>query len=523
MKRKNGRNHGEVFTSPQVVKYMLDECGYSSDKDLQHIRVLEPAAGAGGFAFEIVLRLFLSSQIFGFDFGTALHRNLVFVEQDRNAFGSLVSRLQELMNQCDLLDTDINQCCYCDDFLRRNFNQGFDLVIGNPPYIRHERLTDADKLWYRGEFATFKFRADLYIAFFERGLKLLKKDGLLSFICSNRWLTNQYGAALRELITAKYQLEQLLNIEKSSPFDEEVIAYPCIIRVLNARPSGKTFVYDTQENLTDFRNLPFVLRQTPIGADWHDLFLHYDLATAALKGIEQGFKIGIGVATGADEVFVLAPGADTDIEPERLLPIVRSKDIRHGKISWSGAKLVNPYNAQGLCDLSDYPGLSRYLEGYRLRLSQRHTARTNPLRWYKTIDRITPAIQKMAKILLPDFGGTEWLLVEEGNYYPHHNLYYITGGSLRDLQVLAALLVSDFVRGQLFHIGVRMNHGLPRLQAQTLRKLRIPDILAMTTFEYQRLLRAYQQQDKIELNDVVDQYCRRTGLPSANLQARQAV
>lgn len=520
MKRKGGRNHGEVFTSPKVVRFMLDEVGYKADRDLRSVKVLEPAAGAGEFAQEIVQRLILSSETFGFDLETAIRSNLVFVEQDQIIFIRLKNRLKHLFPKFPEI---LEMCCHCDDFLRRDFTQGFDLVIGNPPYIRHERIPDAEKTWYRQQFETFKFRADLYITFFEKGLKLLQPQGRLSFICSNRWLTNQYGTVLRQMIATRYRLEQLLNIEKSSPFDEEVIAYPCIIKIQHATPATETLVYDTQENLAEFDHLPFSVCRTPVDADWHNLFVHYDLSTSALTGIaDQGFKIGIGVATGADEVFVLPAGVTNGIEANRLLPIIKSKDIRKGQIHWSGAMLVNPYDDAGLCDLSEYPGLNSHFENHRARLIERHTAKNNIQKWYKTIDRITPDLRLMPKILLPDFGGTEWLLVEEGRYYPHHNLYYITGNSIDDLKVLAAILVSDTVRGQLYYMGVRMNHGLPRLQAQTLRKLRIPDIKALTSAEYQQLLHAYQQQDRGLLTETINHYFRRLGLNEAITTTRQA-
>lgn len=126
--------------------------------------------------------------------------------------------------------------------------------------------------------------------------------------------------------------------------------------------------------------------------------------------------------------------------------------------------------------MDKYPKLKAYLYKHKRRLQQRHTAKKNPLKWYKTIDRIKPDLLGKAKLLLPDLANSSCLHIDKGEFYPHHNLYYITHDDEEKLRALASILMSDFVKEQLNQIGIRMNGGVVRFQAQTLRKIRVWDV-----------------------------------------------
>ena len=71
-------------------------------------------------------------------------------------------------------------------------------------------------------------RADLYVAFFEAALRQLKENGVCAFICADRWMRNQYGAELRELVTSGYSVEVVLEMHNANAFHDEVDAYPAI-------------------------------------------------------------------------------------------------------------------------------------------------------------------------------------------------------------------------------------------------------------------------------------------------------
>lgn len=523
MIRKSGRRHGEVFTNTNVVQYILNEVGYTAQQDLKTIKILEPASGKGAFAKEIITRLYQSSLKYKFPFADSLIANVRFFELDSNAYRGLLESVDNLVEGLTGKKSNIgSEICVQADYLSYEFPTKFNCIVGNPPYIRHELIPDVSKRNYRDKFSTFKHRADLYIPFFEQSLKLLQADGVLSFICSNRWLNNQYGEGLRELIASKFNLTKLLNIEKSSPFDEDVIAYPCIVTIDNKAHNGTTLIYEDNAREIDFDNIVFKEVPRPENSSWQHLFLSYSLNHNALVGIiEQGFEIGIGVATGADKIFIRKSSEIGGIERERLLPLVRSSDLRNNTFRWGGHFVINPYENDTLCDLDKYPGLKHYLNEHKATLLKRHTAQKSPDRWYKTIDKIKPELQHQPKLLLPDLTGNKILFIDGGEFYPHHNIYYITGADVASLKILASILMSEFIKEQMSQIGIRMNGGLPRFQAQVLKKLKLPNLDLISSRDKNQLIASYETQDLKAINKVVERYCTQQGIFEAGTESVQ--
>ena len=114
--------------------------------------------------------------------------------------------------------------------------------------------------------------------------------------------------------------------------------------------------------------------------------------------LEASSKVGIGVATGNDSVFITK---DADlVEPARLLKLATARDISTGRVEWSGNYLVDPWNRDGLVDLAKYPRLRTYFEKHGAELKERHTAARNIRGWYKTIDRVTHALTARPKLYI---------------------------------------------------------------------------------------------------------------------------
>lgn len=509
IERKTGRAHGEVFTETNVVQYILNEVGYLPKNNLKDITILEPASGHGAFGVEILKRLFESSKIYRFSYPDALLSNVRFIELNPVVYKELKIKLNNILKSFGIEDNQIiESICHNVDFLETSVQKKYNYIIGNPPYIRHELIPDKNKLTYKSKFGTFRNRADLYIPFFEHSLNLLEKRGSLCFICSNRWLYNQYGKQLRELISKHYNLKRILNIENASPFDESVIAYPCITTISNDSNTGTLLYYETDAKKVDFSHLNFEEIRSPFTSSWQNLFLDYDIDHDALLGLnEQGFKIGIGVATGADGIFLIKGDDIERIEKSRLLPIITARDLSKNKVNWQEQYLINPYENGKLCDLEKYPKLKTYLTENKSTLLKRHIAQKSATKWYQTIDKINPEIQNQHKILLPDLTGNKVIFIDQGQFYPHHSIYYITGHDTNKLKILACILMSDFVKLQLSQIGIRMNGGLPRFQSQVLKKIKVPNLALLKGNEKTDLMKAYGNFDFYTINSIVDSFC----------------
>lgn len=494
--RANGNQHGIVLTKNEVVVNMLDFIGYNPSLNLCDVRVTEPAAGNGAFALEIIKRLYTSSKTFDFSFLDSLS-NLSFFEIDEEKASELETNINILL---DNLGVHANhKMVYKEDFLLSKKKET-DIVIGNPPYVRHENIPIEQKTLYKKLFGTFTHRSDLYIPFFEKSLSLLSNKGQLCFICSNRWLKNQYGANLRNLIKLKYNLQSIIDIENTNPFQESVTAYPSIIKINNSSQINQADYFE----LDDLKLLPEIIDQNilpdkKINTNLSNWFSNNPLngkSDAFLDLIEnQGFKIGIGVATGCDKIFINKDFEDK-IENSLLLPILMSKDVKGDKFNWNGNYILNPFtNSGGLIDLTKYPKTRKYLLKNDAVLKERHISKKNPNNWFKTIDKIDSNLTSKPKIILPDISGNKYIFIDKGDYYPHHNLYYITGSSIEKLKVLAAILLSEFVRNQLLKIGNKMNGGYPRWQSQNLRKLRIPIINSFPEHLIKKIIIAYDNKD----------------------------
>ncbi|RIH86847.1 TaqI-like C-terminal specificity domain-containing protein [Calidithermus roseus] len=158
----------------------------------------------------------------------------------------------------------------------------------------------------------------------------------------------------------------------------------------------------------------------------------------------------------------------------RKLPLATTKDVASGEVRWQGLGVVNPFTESGrLVDLEEYPRLRQYLEARRERIARRQCARKAPASWYRTLDRITPALASRPKLLIPDIKGEAHVVFEEGRLYPHHNLYYVVSDDW-DLRALQAVLLSALGRLFVASYSTKMRGGFLRFQAQYLRRIRLP-------------------------------------------------
>jgi len=97
--------------------------------------------------------------------------------------------------------------------------------------VRIEQLAPSLQVEYRARYRSLYDRADLYVAFIERGLQSLSDEGTLSYVCADRWTLNKYGAPLRALIAQGFRVRSYIDLHRASPFESDVIAYPAIFSI----------------------------------------------------------------------------------------------------------------------------------------------------------------------------------------------------------------------------------------------------------------------------------------------------
>jgi len=490
----NTEDRGAIFTRREVVDFILDLVEYWPSQKLQHMSLLEPSFGHGDFLIPAVERLMESLRNQKLKPTVELLKNSIrAVELHIESFEKTKAALNKILQGHGLraaqADTVLASWLIQGDFLLTAFEQKFTHVIGNPPYIRQEMVPGILMTEYRRRYETIYDRADIYIPFIEYSLKLLMWGGVLGFICADRWMKNRYGGPLREMVSRDFHLRAYVDMISTRAFHSEVIAYPAITIIAN-EPSGPTYITKQPEiESMSLRRLADTLRgtskekaaRTATVIDGNPWALGDSDSLAVVRRLEAeyptleeaGCDVGIGVATGADAIFI-APLESLDIEADRKLPLVMTKDIQSGEIEWRGFGVINPFGDDGkVVPLEQYPKLHSYLKQHEEIIRKRHVSKKNPNAWYRTIDRIYPEIVSKPKLLIPDIKGDAHIVYDEGKFYPHHNLYYITSDKW-DLQALRAVLLSGIARLFIETYSTRMHGNCLRFQAQYLRRIRLP-------------------------------------------------
>ncbi|MFD6715187.1 Eco57I restriction-modification methylase domain-containing protein [Micromonospora chalcea] len=526
----NSVEHGEIFTRRWIVDLILDLAGYTADRDLAGLVAVEPACGGGAFLAAMASRISASCRkhdrpildakpaLRAFDLlapSVAASRRLV-----RNV---LTDEGWPLPEANDLARAWVRQG---DFLLDEHLPTDVDFVVGNPPYVRLEDVPADRMLAYRAACRTMTGRSDLYVGFYERGLKSLRPGGVLAFICADRWMRNQYGRHLRELVTAGYSIDITISMHDVDAFEEQVSAYPAIT-VLRRAEQNATMVVDTRRSFgpQDAPELVESLRAAASkvasngsfeaarlphwftgGEPWPTgspsrlaLIESLNDRLPLLEDCRTGTRVGIGVATGADKVFVTT---HADVEPRRLLPLSMVKDTASGTFSWSGHYLVNPWDEEGgLVDLARSPRLRAYYERHAAALKRRHVAGRRPVQWYRTIDKVDPSLIDRPKLLFPDMKTSIHPVLDKGGYYPHHNLYYVVS-DVWDLRVLGGLLLSGVAQAFVEAYAVRMRGGTLRFQAQYLRRIRVPRPESISARDRSALAAAFDARDSRAATEV---------------------
>ncbi|KPC96772.1 DNA methyltransferase [Streptomyces sp. NRRL F-6602] len=516
--------HGEVFTRRWVVELILDLVGYTPDRDLCALTLVEPACGEGAFLRVIASRLSASCR--------AHKRPITHAVDAVRAFdllGGNVLRSQELVeqelqgegwSQAEARSVATSWVQQGDYLLQADSEHRADFVVGNPPYVRLEDVPDDRMAAYRDACPTMSGRADIYIGFFEVALRSLLPGGRLGFICADRWMRNQYGRRLRQMVASRFSMDLVLSMHDVDAFQEQVSAYPAIT-VISSKPQGEAVAADTtrsfgpsqaRELLTWYRSDDWTPTSTEAfqAARLPDWFPQEDSWPAAsparlavledltkrfrlLEDEATGTRVGIGIATGADKVFLTRD--DDLVEDDRLLPMAMVRDTTSGQLHWSGTYLINPWAADGsLVDLAVYPRLAAYFNEHMNVLRKRHVAIKQPHRWYKTIDKVNHSLARRPKLLFPDMKLTIHPVLDEGSLYPHHNLYYIVS-DVWDMRVLGGLLLSKIAEAFVEAYAVKMRGGTLRFQAQYLRKIRVPPPEALSERDRVALADAFDKRD----------------------------
>lgn len=380
---------------------------------------------------------------------------------------------------------------HCDDYLLYPTTK-CDYVVGNPPYLRATEIDPDAREAYCKQLTTMTKGCDIFVGFIQRGLDSLKEDGVLTYICADRWLQNQYGKRLRSYVVDEgFAINVLVRMYGVDAFEDEVDAYPSITCI--SRAGGDIRYADCTSSFNegdvpelkswlsgdgaDYEGKSFSACMMPRRVDGTILPLAKPERVKMVMSLvekfpaleDSGVKLGIGLATGRDDVFIVDDPAVA--EADRLLPAFNMRDYRRriNKERW----LVNPWTRDNeLIDLDDYPMTKAYFESHKDDLSKRHVAKKSGA-YYRTIDKPNWSIYGREMLLWPDMAAKADPVWSDGSKYPCHNCYWMIS-DVWDLKALAGLLMSEIAESFIDALGVKMRGGTLRFQAQYLRLIHVP-------------------------------------------------
>jgi type I restriction-modification system DNA methylase subunit len=335
---------------------------------------------------------------------------------------------------------------------------GFDVVIGNPPYVRQE-LLKTEKWYYNNKYQSFTSTTDIYILFMEQAITLLKEKGLFSFIVSNKYTRATYGRKLRKFLLSNTNIKQFNDFE-DLPVFEAATTYPSIIVCEKVRiPSNKNiqvciFHELPNEKISDYiKQHSFFLPQNRLSegpwifAKKEKLNLKEKIHKTGQPLVRYCGEPKSGIKTGLNKVLIVSRNkmneiiGKNDFEREIFRPILRGKDIERWDYDFHDLYIIFLENR----DLNDYPNTKKYLETYKSQLAKRTdiVGKANR-RWYDLRECSYYDKYDNPKIIYPDISIHCKFAFDENKMLLNNTAYMIDKNDKYLLGILNSKLIEFY-------------------------------------------------------------------------------
>ena len=333
---------------------------------------------------------------------------------------------------------------------------GYDVVIGNPPYIQLQK--DGGKLgnlYQNAGFDNFARTGDIYCLFYERGIKLLTRNGHLCYITSNKWMRAGYGKKLRDYFVIYTQPVQLLDMGPDV-FDATVDTN--ILLLQNTVPDdpidfkavtiGTDFDKQTGNIGQYLSDNGGTMEKPAKGEPWAILSSTELTLKRKIEDIGKPLKdwdinIYRGIITGYNTAFLIdnqTKEALIEAYPksaEIIKPVLKGRDIKRYQSNWAQLWLITTHNGYGnvpAINVNDYPVVKKHLDHFYTQLEKRYDKGNTP---YNLRNCAYHAEFEKAKIIYPETTQTANFFYDDGQHYIEKTCFMIIG---RDLKILVGLL-----------------------------------------------------------------------------------
>ena len=498
---------------------------YAWQERLQQIKVVDPACGSGAFLIAAFDHLHIEYQrcneaianIKGansdlFDLNkTILNKNLFGV--DINPESIEISKLSLWLKTAEhgkpltSLDSNLKagnslglteavageHFCWHMTFADIFATGGFDVVLGNPPYVRQERFSTL-KPWLEAQYAVYHGVADLYAYFFELGARLLKPNGMMGYISSSTFFKTGSGEPLRQFLRGQTAIQTIVDFGDLQIF-EGVTTYPAIVILQNALPDAahQLSMLVLQNDLPDNLNQAFTQQQGNM-AQAQLTQDSWQLETAALASLRAKLTTGHktlkevygspyrGVLTGLNEAFVIdrttrdALIASDPKSNELIKPFLEGKDLKKWHAQPRDLWLI--FTRRGT-DIEQYPAIKQHLEQFKTQLMPKpkdwqgdwEGRKAGSYEWFEIQDPIAYYEEfSKPKIIYAHFQSESLFSYNTNGYFTNNKCYISTTGDW----FLLGLLNSSIMWMVFSSMTTMMRGGFYEATTQNINLLPIP-------------------------------------------------
>jgi hypothetical protein len=338
---------------------------------------------------------------------------------------------------------------------------GFDIVVGNPPYIKIETVGSFEKKFLFKNYQTSRGRFDLYILFMEKGLELLKNNGYFSYIVPNKFAKTENGKIIRDYISNNCTLQDFIDfgplkvfgnkttyssiivIRKSKKIQAGNCRYIKIKKIIPAllvdviEDQTKTNYDDDTLTVIQFKqdeidSNPWTFQSDEINK------IHKKLKTCSkTKLMDIVERMYEGFVAGDNDVFFLdnTKSRKYNIENELLKPVPKGKDVRRFSIKWKNRYAIFPYyndnNKMIPISLDEFPNVKKYFEENKSRLKNRKSLEGTSKKWFEMIRPREYDWFEQDKIITPNLSTNSNFCVDFGDndqqkhFFVDHDCYGI--------------------------------------------------------------------------------------------------
>src|SRR5690606_34147369 len=409
-------------------------------------------------------------------------------KNDRKRYDGYITDLNKIQatkaNLLKIQETDERPYFLWHLYFKDVFDQGgFDVMIGNPPYIQLQKMGKETDILQEAGFETFARTGDIYCLFYEKGIDLLKKnEGVLSYITSNSWMKTKYGEPLRKFFVEKSNPIKLLNFEDTQIFPSATVEVNILItkrQNYSNETEGVALLQDSvNKSIHSYYEDNKITLQHLNTSEWiilsvQDFVIKQKIETNTIEIGRLENSIFRGVTTGCNEAFIINEETKNTIisdDPKsesEIKPVLKGRNLSKYSISYDNLYII--YAPKGF-EINKFKGINKFLLSHKKALD----AKTGNNAWFEFQASPSNEIKNCfenEKIIWGELSDKPKFAYDKGDYYLTNTIFLLSG---RNLKFILCILNSKAANFYFNLISTTSGMGTNRWLKYKIEKLPIP-------------------------------------------------